>query len=275
MDQTAPAPDGRRLVPVNDVVLCADSFGDATDPSLLLIGGTSNPMDAWHPHFCAMLAAGGRHVIRYDNRDTGESTSCPAGRPTYGFDDLVRDAVGLLDALGAEPVHLAGVSMGGAVARAIALQQPERVRSLTLFSSTPRGPGDPQDPSLPPPTAAFIESASARRPPPDWADRESYVDNYVLWDRACSGSRYFDEAQSREYAGHVFDRTRDLHAASVNHGAADPGSTPIRSRHAEIRCPVLVLHGTEAPILPFEHAEVLTRELPRARLVALPGVGHQ
>jgi pimeloyl-ACP methyl ester carboxylesterase len=270
-----PSGNGRRLVPVGDVELCAESFGDPGDPAVLLISGSSSPMDGWDAAFCRLLADGSRHVIRYDNRDTGESTSFPPGRPPYGFDDLVGDAIGLLDAVGVGRVHVAGGSLGGAVARAMALQQPERVRSLILVSSTPLAPGDPRDPELPPPTEEFRAFARADRPEPDWTDREAYGDNYVLWDRQCAGARFFDEAESRRYARRVFDRTRDIHAASVNHGMADPGSTPIRPRHAEIGCPVLVIHGTEDPILPFRHAEVLAEELPHSRLIPLPGVGHQ
>jgi len=99
--------------------------------------------------------------------------------------------------------------------------------------------------------------------------------NYVLWDRACAGPRYFDEDESRAYAGRVFDRTVDIHAASVNHSAAGRGTTPIRPRHGEIAAPTLVVHGTADPILPFKHAEVLAAEIKGARLIALDGVGHQ
>jgi pimeloyl-ACP methyl ester carboxylesterase len=263
------------MVPVGELEICAESFGDDDDPAILLISGTSGPMDAWDAGFCGLLADGGRRVIRYDNRDTGESTSFPPGRPGYSFDDLVDDAIGLLDGLGVETVHLAGGSLGGAVARAVALRQPGRVRSLTLLSSTPLAPGDPRDPSLPPPSEALLRFFQTERPEPDWDDRGAYVDNYVLWDRQFAGPDYFDEQEAREYAGRVFDRTRDIHAASVNHSSADRGSTAVRSRHAEISCPVLVVHGTQDPILPFGHAEVLAAELPHATLLALPGVGHQ
>ncbi len=267
--------NGRRMVALGDVVLCAETFGASGDPAILLIAGSSGPMDAWDEEFCRQLADGGRYVIRYDNRDTGASTTYPPGHPPYGFDDLVADAIALLDALEVAPVHVAGGSLGGAVTRAIALLQPERVRTLTLVYSTPLAPGDPRDPALPSPTPEFLEFAGQERPEPDWTDRESYVENYVLWDRQCAGPDYFDEETSRAYARQVFDRTRDVHAASINHGAADPGHTPIRSRHAELTLPVLVIHGTADPILPFGHAEVLVRELPNARLVPLPGVGHQ
>jgi pimeloyl-ACP methyl ester carboxylesterase len=260
---------------VGDVTLCVETFGSPADAALLLTAGTSNPMDASDARYCRRLAEGGRFVIRYDNRDTGESTSYPPGRPGYGFDDLVQDAIAILDHLEVDTVHPVGGSMGGAVARAIALRQPARVRSLTLVSSTPRGPGDPRDPDLPGPTPQLLDFFNTQRPEPDWSDRDAYVDNYVLWDRQFTGQRYFDEAESRAYAGRVYDRTVDIHAASVNHGSADPGSTPIRARHGEITVPVLVIHGTEDPVLPFRHAEVLVEELPNARLMPLEGVGHQ
>jgi pimeloyl-ACP methyl ester carboxylesterase len=267
--------NGKARVPVGSVVLCVETFGSSADPAIMLIAGTSGPMDAWDAEFCGQLADGGRHVIRYDSRDTGGSTSYPPGEPPYGFDDFVSDAIGVLAVLGVAAVHLAGGSLGGAVCRAIALRQPERVRSLTLISSTPRGPGDPQDRDLPPPTAEFMEFVSTERPEPDWGDRDAYVDNYVVWDRVFAGPEYFDEDDSRDYAGRVFDRTVDIHAASVNHAASDPGTTLIRSRHAEITAPTLIIHGTADPLLPFGHAEALAREIAGARLLALDGVGHQ
>jgi pimeloyl-ACP methyl ester carboxylesterase len=266
---------GKRLLPVGEVTLCAETFGEQDDPALLLIAGTSGPMDGWDAGFCRLLAERGRYVIRYDNRDTGQSTSYPPGHPPYGFDDFVDDAIGLLNALEVERFHVAGGSLGGAVARALALRLPGRCRSLILVSSTPLAPGDPRDPALPPPTPEFLAFAGAERPEPDWADRQAYVDNYALWDRQFAGPDYFDEVAAREYAGRVFDRTVDIHAASVNHSAAARGTTQIRARHAEITQPVLVVHGTEDPILPFRHAEVLAQELPDAELLPLPGVGHQ
>jgi pimeloyl-ACP methyl ester carboxylesterase len=267
--------NGMRLLPVGDVTLCVETFGEHGDPSLLLIAGTSGPMDGWDAGFCQLLAEGGRYVIRYDSRDTGQSTSYPPGDPPYAFDDFVDDAIGLLDALDVERFHVAGGSLGGAVARALALRQPARVQSLTLLSSTPLAPGDPRDPTLPPPTPEFLAFVGTERPEPNWADRQAYIDNYALWDRQFAGPDYFDEVEAREYAGRVFDRTLDIHAASVNHSSAGRGTTQLRARHAEITQPVLVIHGTADPILPFRHAEVLAQELPNARLLALPGVGHQ
>ncbi|MGH3163195.1 MAG: alpha/beta fold hydrolase [Streptosporangiaceae bacterium] len=136
--------DGPRIVDVHGVDLCVDTAGDAADPAILLIGGMGDSMDWWEDEFCQRLAAGGRFVIRYDHRDTGRSVSYPAGAPGYTGADLAADAAGVLDAFGRRSAHLAGVSMGGALAQQLALGHPDRVDSLVLMSTQPRGPGRPR-----------------------------------------------------------------------------------------------------------------------------------
>ena len=135
--------DGQRIIDVNGVDLCVDTTGDAADPAILLIGGMGASMDWWEEEFCQRLAAGGRFVIRYDHRDTGRSVSYPAGAPGYTGADLAADVIGVLDALGRRSAHLAGISMGGALAQQVALAHPDRVDSLVLFSTSPAVPGGP------------------------------------------------------------------------------------------------------------------------------------
>jgi pimeloyl-ACP methyl ester carboxylesterase len=132
--------DGHRIVDVNGVDLCVDTTGDAADPAILLISGMGGSMDWWEEEFCQRLAAGGRFVIRYDHRDTGQSVSYPAGAPGYTGADLAADVVGVLDAVGRRSAHLAGISMGGALAQRVALAHPDRVDSLVLISTSPGEP---------------------------------------------------------------------------------------------------------------------------------------
>jgi pimeloyl-ACP methyl ester carboxylesterase len=82
-----------RLLRVGDVELCVDEYGDPADPLVLLLGGAAASMDWWDVGFCEAIAAGGRRVVRYDHRDTGGSTTDPAGAPTYGGEALERDCV--------------------------------------------------------------------------------------------------------------------------------------------------------------------------------------
>src|SRR4051795_12656398 len=95
-----------RMVEANEVELCTEPFGDPADPPILLIMGTGASMLWWEEGFCRILADGGRHVIRYDHRDTGRSTTYEPGRPRYTGDDLLADAVGVLDAYKLPAAHL-------------------------------------------------------------------------------------------------------------------------------------------------------------------------
>src|SRR5918997_1219886 len=128
-----------RFIQTNGVTLAADSFGDPADPAILLIMGGGASMDWWEDEFCERLAAGPRFVIRYDHRDTGESASYEPGSPGYTGRDLVTDAVELLDAFGLASAHVVGLSMGGGIAQAMALDHPGRVASLTLMSTSAGG----------------------------------------------------------------------------------------------------------------------------------------
>src|SRR4051812_44017228 len=116
---------GMRIVMANGVEQCADTFGDPADPALVLLHGAGDCLLSWDEALCARLAAGGRFVIRRDARDAGRSVSYPRGAPAYGLRDLVADAAGLLDALGVERAHFAGLSAGGGVAPLLPPQRPQ------------------------------------------------------------------------------------------------------------------------------------------------------
>src|SRR5918993_877307 len=105
-DRAAAAPP--RIVRANGVALCVETFGDPAAPAILLIAGGASSMDWWDDELCERLAAGGRLVIRYDLRDTGQSVSYPPGAPGYRGRDLVEDAAGVLDALAIDRAHVVG-----------------------------------------------------------------------------------------------------------------------------------------------------------------------
>jgi pimeloyl-ACP methyl ester carboxylesterase len=68
---------GQRMIKTNGVDLCTQAFGDPANPALLLIMGATASMVRWPETLCRELADSGLYVIRYDNRDTGTSTSYP------------------------------------------------------------------------------------------------------------------------------------------------------------------------------------------------------
>src|SRR5262245_14008053 len=115
-----------RMVKSNGVDICTEEFGDVAAPTVLLVMGAGASMLRWPEDFCQQIASGGRHVVRYDNRDTGRSTTYPPGSPEYTVEDLADDAVRVLDAYGIDRAHVVGASMGGMIAQQVALRHPDR-----------------------------------------------------------------------------------------------------------------------------------------------------
>lgn len=254
---------------VNGVELCVDTFGRRGDPAILLIAGAACSMDWWEPGFCEALAAGDRLVVRYDHRDTGGSTSYPPGEPGYGGADLVADALGLLDELGIDAAHVAGLSMGGGIALVLALEHPGRVATLTLLSTSPGGD------DLPGATAELRAVFADPAPEPDWSDRSAVIDYVVEGERPFTGAGTFDEAHVRGIAARVVDRTTSIASSMTNHWLLDDDGAPLRPRLGRVRAPALVIHGTVDPMFPPEHGAVLAREIPDAELLLLDRLGHQ
>jgi pimeloyl-ACP methyl ester carboxylesterase len=255
---------GERLIRANGVELCAEAFGAPADPPVLLIAGLGASMLWWDERFCRALAGRGRHVLRYDHRDTGRSTAYAPGQPGYTNGDLVADAAAVLDAYGIGAAHVVGSSAGGALAQLLALDFPRRVRSLVLISTSPALPGDD---ALPPPTPAFgrfFATATADRDDPE------YVVQYA---RMLAGPRRpFDETAMRALVRREVARARDFRAAR-NHDAI-PEDGRERPGLETIRAPTLVIHGSADPMFPPAHGEALARQIPGARLLLLEGAGH-
>ena len=257
-----------RMIEANGVELCVESFGDQGDSPILLVMGLGGSMLWWEEGFCRMLADGGRFVMRYDHRDTGRSVSYEPGQPGYRGADLVADVAGVLDAYGIPAAHVVGVSAGGALAQLLALDFPERVRSLTLVSTSIAVSSDR---ALPPPTAEFgrfVATAAV-----DWSDPESVIGYLVDYSRMLAGQeRPFDEAAFRALASRDVGRASDFRAAQ-NHDLLPDEGRP-RQPLSSISSPTLVIHGTADPMFPIEHGEALAEEIPDARLLRLEGAGH-
>jgi pimeloyl-ACP methyl ester carboxylesterase len=257
-----------RMVQASGVELCTESFGDPADPPILLVMGFGGSMLWWEEAFCRMLASRGRFVIRYDHRDTGRSVTYEPGGPPYTGADLVVDALGVLDAYDIVAAHIVGVSAGGALAQLLALDYPDRVRSLVLISTSPTTPGDR---ALPPPTDEFGRFVSAARL--DWSDAASVIDYQVGYARTLTGAiREFDEAAARELVQRDVERARDF-AALQNHNLI-PGDDRPREPLSSIGAATLVIHGDADPMFPIEHGRALAEEIPHASLLLLKDAGH-
>src|SRR5829696_8858612 len=105
-------------VEANGVTLGVEDFGDAAAPLVLCAGGTT--MLSWPDTLCESLARGGRHVVRYDLRDSGASITVDPEAPAYTLRDFAADAAALARELDDRPAHLAGIGVGGMVAQVAA-----------------------------------------------------------------------------------------------------------------------------------------------------------
>jgi pimeloyl-ACP methyl ester carboxylesterase len=252
------------------VEICSETFGDRSDPAVLLIMGAMASMLWWPDEFCRRLAGSGRFVIRYDNRDTGRSTGYERGTATYTSDDMAGDAIAVLDEHGVDRAHVVGMSMGGGIAQQVALDYPDRVLSLTAISTSAISD---HDADLPGPTPEYMDHAAAFDDL-DWSDTGAVADLLVRDARALSGTRHaFEEAAAREFVRRDLERAIDP-SRLANHG--DLGGAEGRTfRVEDIGVPLLVIHGTADPLLPLPHGAALAEAVPGATLVTIDGGGHE
>ena len=259
-----------KQIKANGVELFTESTGDPSDPAVLLIMGVMASAVWWPEEFCQRLAGRGRHVIRYDQRDTGRSVSYTPGRIEYSVEDMADDAVGVLSAYGVERAHLVGFSLGGFLSQLVALKYPERVRTLTLIGSERLGPHDPAMPPMDPRVPAY----HARAGTIDWSGREAVAEYAVEAWRLLAGSAHpFDEATVRALVAQEIERTDNM-LTKMNHAQLSGGERWF-GRLDEIRVPALVIHGTEDPVLPYAHGLALAEALPQTTLLTLEGTGHE
>lgn len=260
------------LLDVNGVSLATERLGDAADPTLVLVCGGSSGKEWWDDGLCERLAAGGLHVVRYDLRDTGQSTTVPPGQATYTGTDLVDDLASLLRALEAAPAHVWGMSMGGGIAQGLATRHPEVVASLVLQSTSPAGPTAHHGPELPGPDAAVLATFAEELPEPDWDDAESVASYVVAVERPYAGTIPFDADHVGRTGARVVQRGGPQRSGG-HHFRAGGGDQVVEP--ASIAAPTLVIHGDADPMFPLEHGRRLAEVVPDARLLVVPGLGHQ
>jgi pimeloyl-ACP methyl ester carboxylesterase len=262
---------------VGSVTLCYETFGEPTDPALLLIMGLGTQMVAWRDDFCRQLAGRGFHVIRYDNRDCGRSTHMK-GRPpnlielitrkpralAYTVSDMASDAIGLLDHLGIDRAHVVGASMGGMIGQHLAFEHPARVLSLVSIMSGAGGriAGAPRLSILP----LFLGK-------PSDDGKEAYTERAVKLFRAIGSPDYFDEESVRETVELSYDRGVTASGTGRQLAAivADGDRT---SRLRRITAPTLVIQGKRDKLATPSGGKAVARAIPGAQLMMVDGMGH-
>jgi pimeloyl-ACP methyl ester carboxylesterase len=251
--------------------------GSAGEP-LLLVMGLAVSRFWWPAGLARAFADQGFAVARYDQRDAGESTRMPdtggsnpfaalaRKRGAYSSEDMTDDAVAVLDALGWERAHIFGGSLGGIIAQRIALRHPDRVLSVTSAMAMPSDAVGIKG-------GRYVRFGTlarlARAKVPEGRDGDIQL-SLMLAREVASPAYPFDEDAAREWIEREADSgPRDTKAQSRQVGA--PWHGP---KLRELHRPVLVLHGDRDPILRVSAARATAKAIDGARLVILPGVGH-
>ncbi len=268
-----------RLVHANGVDIWTEDFGEPSNPTILLVMGAGGQAVLWPDEFIDALVAGGKHVIRYDNRDVGQTTCFDFEKDPYTIADMAADAVAVLDAYGVDQADIVGASMGGMIVQTVALNAPNRVRTMTSIMSTPLAAGvmaaimGGGDGTLPRPEQKVLDlmALNAELPKSD----EERIDRAVEQWRALAGTMApFDEDEVRERERRILARAKNIDAAN-NHQLAIASSPDRTDDLPRITAPTLVIHGTQDPILPYPHGEATAKAIAGAKLVPIEGMGHE
>lgn len=273
-----------KTVSINSVDLCYEIFGENNIQSIVLISGLGSQMIRWDDSFCEQLVLLGFKVIRFDNRDSGQSVfnmekeinfsdtiektfaTVKKENIPYSLMDMAKDVIELLDHLSIEKVHIVGRSMGGIIAQILGSHCMERVLSLTLIMSTSLNPILPEtNPEV---------MAMMTKPPIDPAtDKEGYIREKLTFANKIYGTFALDEVQERKIIEKELDRSKTKNG--IFRQLLAMGSWQYNAEMIKrISLPVLIIHGTEDPIFHSDCARDLARSIPNSELIIIQGMGH-
>lgn len=246
---------------LGEIELCYQVSGPVDGRPLLLVHGLGAQMTAWYPGFCQTLEHAGFRLIRFDNRDAGLSSDLE-GRPAYTLRDMADDAIGLLDHLGYESVHVAGQSMGGMIAQELAIHRPGRIRSMCSIYSAPNASYLAGD-------ETFWSEIQSRAP----LSREHAAEEWIATERR-SGLDGFSERTLYDFATALVDRSyRPKGLARQMHAMC---SAPDRTEAlSSITTPTAVIHGLEDRVVDYRGGIATASAVPNAELHLYSAMGHQ
>lgn len=267
-----------RLAPSNGIEIAYQEVGDLDGEPLILVMGLATQMIAWDEDFCSMLAERGFRVVRFDNRDIGHSTKLDGAHvpdrldlllrrrdtAAYRLSDMAADTVGLMDHLGIDSAHVTGISMGGMIGQTIAIEHPDRIRSLVSMCSTTgnRWVGQP--------TFKVFAHMLADAP----RDRDAFIKR-IQRTYALIGSPAYptDQERLRRVAEGSWDRGHNPRGVLRQlHGIVASGDRTAALH--KLNLPVTAIHGTRDSLIRQSGGRATARAIPGARLHLVEGMGH-
>lgn len=264
---------------IGDITLEYETFGSDRDPVVLLVMGLGTQMIAWHETFCQAIADEGFFVVRYDNRDVGLSTKLDgvpsgirgfpsaikiwfSGDAPYQLSDMASDGFGLLDHLGIEAAHVVGASMGGMIVQQMAIDQPQRLLSMTSIMSTTGSPWVGR-------ATSRVRQMMFRTP----AEHPAAIIEEQLSLRKLLSPHHFVEEESRKYALASYERS--YYPEGTGRQLAAVFASGDRTKDLRrVQVPTLVIHGQADDLVHVSGGRATAKAIPGAEIKEYETMGH-
>ena len=271
---------GETIHQVNGIELCAEVRGPTDGVPLLLVMGLGAQLVSWEDDFVSRLVDRGYRVARFDNRDAGRSTNfddadidvmatlraLAKGEPVdvpYTLSDMAADAAALLDELGMSPAHVVGASMGGMIVQAMAIEQPQAVRSVVSIMSTTG------DRDVGQPTAEANELLFSSPPTTEDEAVERARASEATW----GSPAHRDPDAAVERARREWNRVRN--PAGVGRQIVAINASGSRTEAlGGVQVPFTVIHGDADTLVTPTGGRRTAEAVPHAVHVELEGMGH-
>lgn len=248
-----------RRIDVNGVPFVYRELGPTSGVPVVFLHHLMAVLDDWDPRVIDGIAAQ-RRVIAFDNRGVGGS----CGSVPRTIEEMGRDAIAFIRALGYQQVDLLGFSLGGGVAQMVALQAPDLVRRMVLAGTGPKGGGGIEEINKVA-ALAYLKSALT------WSDAR----NFLFFPRTLAGKH-----AARAYFAALKERTKDrdrpisLQARRAQLEAIKTAGLGEPDDFSRITQPVLVANGDHDLMVASSLSADMARRLPNARLTIYPDSGH-
>ncbi|MEM7115594.1 MAG: alpha/beta hydrolase [Chloroflexota bacterium] len=255
-----------------------EALGDPSNETIIFISGLGSQLVYWTDELCQVFIDRGFHTVRFDNRDTGWShktlgeppsiadlMSGADFEPPYTLSDMATDTISVLDDLGIDTAHVVGTSLGGMIAQTVAIEHPQRVKSLTSIMSAPSRTTAVE-------SEETRDDAVAKSVSVDVSDPDSYVDLQVEGYRVTSGP-HFDPVYQQKIIQRSFDRC--YHPAGWSYQMlAATASGDRTEKLGSLTMPTLIIHGALDPLIPVSGGEKTANAIPHAKLLIIDDMGH-
>lgn len=257
--------------------LCIHTFGDKSNPAVILIAGAAGQSILWDKNLCHNIANSGYFVIRFDNRDTGKSSAIIYEENPYTLKNLAEDIIFILNKFDIKKSHIVGMSMGGYVAQVLSILFPERILSLTFIMSTINSlslRGIRKVNNLPSQNADVVKKIAYIYQTPRINLEDKIKSLTDIWQLFNGTSSKFPYDEFHELARESYSRAKSKNAVR-NHRLAILNSAADRSELLKnISIPTLIIHGEADPIIHVNHAYYAKQIMPRSELIIIEKMGH-